>query len=137
MAGTYNDVVFSVSDGVDTVEQAVSLVIAATNQAPALARPVDRTVREGETLKFQLQALDPDSPNLTYTVKSLPTGAILNPHTGEFEWTPDYTQAGDYNLGFTVSDGNSQSLALGAIKVLNVNAAPVFDKLSGWEIQTG
>ena len=115
----------------------VSLVIAATNQAPYLQRPVDRTVREGETLKFKLNTIDPDSPNLTYTSKYLPAGAIFNPNTGEFIWTPDYTQAGEYNIGFTVSDGNSQSFALGAIKVLNVNAAPIFDKLGNWEIPAG
>ena len=136
-AGTYNNVTFYVSDGVETVQQTVSFVIAATDRAPALTRPTDRTVREGETVKFQLQAIAPDSPKLTYSAKSLPTGAILNPNTGVFEWTPDYTQAGDYNVGFTVSDGNSQSIALGTIKVLNVNAAPVFDKLSGWEAQVG
>ncbi|PSB57202.1 putative Ig domain-containing protein [Chamaesiphon polymorphus] len=134
-AGTYNGVEFFVSDGIETVSQTVNIIIAATNQAPYLQRPVDRTIREGETVKFKLNTIDPDSPNLTYSSKYLPTGAIFNPNTGEFEWTPDYTQAGDYNVGFTVSDGNNQSFALGAIKVLNVNAAPIFDKLGNWEIQ--
>ena len=136
-AGTYNDVIFYVSDGIDTVKQTVSIVIAATNQAPSIDRPANKTVREGDTVKFQLQAIDPDSPNLTYSTNTLPEGAVLNSQTGVFEWTPDYTQAGDYNLNFTVSDGSSKSSTLASIKVLNVNAAPIFDNLTGWEAQQG
>jgi hypothetical protein len=76
-AGTYNNIEFYVSDGIETVKQTVNIVIAATNQAPYLERPTDRTVREGETVKFKLNTIDPDSSNLIYTSKYLPSGAII------------------------------------------------------------
>ena len=144
-AGTY-DLDFYISDGIEIVKQTITLNIAPTNLAPTLAPVSNRTLLEGETVKFQIQGQDPDGDKVTYASNLLPAGATLDPITGVFSWTPAYTQAGVFTVPFVVSDGktptpspsqegsNIQSVKL---TVLNANATPVFDKLDKWEIQAG
>ncbi|MEH2362218.1 putative Ig domain-containing protein [Nostoc sp.] len=152
-AGTYENVQFTVSDGIEKVVQSATILIAPTNQAPTLIRPANTIVREGEKIRIQLQATDADitSPpsslptsdfrlptsHLTYNSNLLPGGSQLDPRTGLFEWTPAYFQAGEFEIPFTVSDGESITTQTTKITVLNVNAAPVFDNLGAWQIQEG
>jgi hypothetical protein len=63
-AGTYKDVVLSVTDGPHTVSKSFTILVAPVNEAPALAKPADRTIREGEPIRIQLLAVDPDASNL-------------------------------------------------------------------------
>ncbi|WP_404783509.1 putative Ig domain-containing protein [Altericista sp. CCNU0014] len=136
-AGTYENVQFTVSDGVNAVTQTTTILIAPVNQAPALIKPSDRTVREGETIRFQLQGQDPEGATLTYFSNLLPGGAVLDPKTGLFEWTPTYFQAGTFEIPFIVSDGSTTATQTVKLTVLNVNAAPEFEGLTPWQVAEG
>jgi YD repeat-containing protein len=136
-AGTYENVQFTVSDGVNTVTQTTTILIAPVNQAPALIKPSDRTVREGETVRFQLQGQDPEGATLTYFSKLLPGGAVLDPKTGLFEWTPTFFQAGTFEIPFIASDGSTTATQTVKLTVLNVNAAPEFEGLTPWQVAEG
>jgi hypothetical protein len=136
-AGTYENVQFTVSDGIERVTQSATILIAPTNQAPTLIRPANTIVREGEKVRIQLQSSDADGTTLSYNSNLLPGGSQLDPRTGLFEWTPAYFQAGEFEIPFTVSDGGSITTQTTKITVLNVNAAPVFDNLGAWQIQEG
>nr|WP_013334799.1 CARDB domain-containing protein [Gloeothece verrucosa]ADN18050.1 YD repeat protein [Gloeothece verrucosa PCC 7822] len=136
-AGTYKDVTFIVSDGIEQVQKATTFIIAPTNTAPTLLPPTPKSIQEGERIRFQLQANDPEGTQLTYSSNLLPPGSYLDPKTGVFEWTPSYFAAGVYNIPFTVSDGELTTTKTALITVNNVNAAPVFDKLDNWTIAEG
>ncbi len=133
-AGIYEDVTFVVSDGVHRVSQTTTFIIAPTNQAPTLLTFADKTVVEGDRLRLQLVASDPEGDSLTYFSNLLPGGSRLDPNTGVFEWTPGYFQAGDYTIPFSVSDGETVTTQTVRFEVLNVNAAPVFDSLDSWSV---
>src|SRR5262249_15342355 len=92
-AGTYT-VVFTVSDDVHASRCTTTLLTAEGTQVPTLVRPADRTVRQGDPVRVQLQADDPDGDTLTYSSPGLPVGADLNPTTGLFTWTPAYSVEG-------------------------------------------
>ena len=82
-----------------------------TNRLPVLDPIDNKIVTEGQLLQFSLNASDPDGDPLNYTFSviegsSFPEGATLNNSNGQFSWTPAFDQAGDYELEFTVSDGN-------------------------------
>ncbi len=136
-AGTYADVRFVVSDGLHQVSQATTLLIAPAALAPTLRRPSDRTVREGDPVRIDLQAADPDGKPLTFSSTQLPPGASLDPNTGAFRWTPTFFQHGTFVIPFTVSNGVKSTPQKTTITVLNVNAAPVFDNLDGFQVQEG
>ncbi|NJR16287.1 MAG: tandem-95 repeat protein [Calothrix sp. CSU_2_0] len=136
-AGTYENIQFVVNDGKERVTQTINILVAQSNQAPTLTKPADIVVREGEFARIQLKATDADGTGLTYFSNLLPGGATLDPTTGLFTWTPAYFQAGEFEVPFSVSDGETITTQTTKIIVLNVNAAPVFEGLTGWEAQEG
>ncbi len=136
-ARTYADVQFFVSDGVNQVSVATTLLIAPTQQQPTLVQPADRTVVEGESVHIPLQASDPQGDPLSFSSTMLPGGAYLDPNTGVFDWTPAYFQQGVFQIPFTVSDGQLSVTQTTTITVLNVDAPPRFDNLSSWRVAEG
>ncbi len=136
-AGTYEDVTFTVSDGVNEVSQVTTLTIRPVNQSPHLTPIVDHVVQEGELARIKLTASDPEGAAVTYSSPLLPGGATLHPETGLFEWQPAFFQAGEFTIPLEVSDGTATTTETVTITVLNANAAPEFDDLGSWEIREG
>jgi YD repeat-containing protein len=127
--GTYPNITLGVSDGVNTVTKSFTLQVTPVNQPATLTPVPDRTVREGDPIHIQLRASDPEGDPLTYSSPLLPPGALLDPNTGVFEWTPSYTQAGVYTAPFHVSDGTNDTVINTIFTVVNANVAPIFDQL--------
>ncbi len=136
-AGTYPDVRFLVTDGISQASISVTLVVAEGRQAPVLIKPADRTLREGDRIRFYLQAEGDAEADLTFSCEIPPYGATLHPETGLFEWTPGYTQAGVYDVAFAVSDGSDTSTATVRLTVTNANGAPEFEQQEGWQVFEG
>jgi hypothetical protein len=55
----------------------------------------------------------------------LPDGATFDAATRTFIWTPDYNQAGDYQVQFEVSDNSLTTVEQIIITVIHVNRPPV------------
>jgi hypothetical protein len=118
-----------VSDGVFTSSINVKIKVLDVNVAPVIQPIADKTVNTGQTLTFEVIATDDDGDALTYGyIGSLPQGAIFDATTHKFNWKPTSTQAGDYEVTFFVYDGKLTATVTVKIKVIKVNAAPVFTK---------
>jgi hypothetical protein len=103
------------------------------NGAPVFtAGGESQSVDENRTLTFGVDATDPDGDALTYTAADLPEGATFDPATRQFSWTPDYTQAGEYTVTFTASDG-TRSYSLSGTKevTITVRDVTVAEQISG------
>ncbi len=122
-AGSYN-VTFTVSDGSLSATVTITITVTNTNRAPTLTSPGNKSVNENANLTFTVSGSDPDGEALTYSASGLPPGATFNTSTRTFSWTPSYSQAGSYNVTFTVSDGSLSASATITITVANVNRAP-------------
>ncbi|MCB1942331.1 MAG: putative Ig domain-containing protein, partial [Candidatus Accumulibacter sp.] len=136
-AGTYSDVRFLVSDGLHTLSESTTLVIAPTPQPPSFAKPANFTGREGDPIQIQLRASDVHGAALSFSSDLLPPGAFLDPQSGMFHWTPDATQHGVFSVPISVSNGQASTSQTLAIVVLNVNAAPAFENLRDFQIPEG
>lgn len=85
-----------------------NVTVTEKTEAPIIADIPDKTVRELTTLSVAVVANDPDIPSssLTYSLETAPSGAIINPTTGMFTWTPGAGLApGDYIIGVKVAKG--------------------------------
>jgi len=120
---------FKVNDGeFDSNIATVSITVNPVNDPPVLEPIGNKSVTEGNLLEFDISAIDPDGDNLTYlAAPPLPAGASLNSATGQFTWTPDYHQAGTYDVGFSASDGSLSDSGAISIEVSDVvlNQPPV------------
>ena len=91
-----------------------------------------QSVDENRALTFGVDATDPDGDPVTYSASGLPAGATFDPASRQFSWTPDYTQAGTYEVTFTASDGTrSYSLSTDKTVTITVRNVTVDEQLAG------
>ncbi|MBI5193734.1 MAG: tandem-95 repeat protein, partial [Nitrospirae bacterium] len=127
-SGSYN-VTFTISDGSLSASEVVTISVSNVNRSPVLNAIGAKAVNEGSNLNFTVSGSDPDGDALTYSATGLPVGAAFNTTTGLFNWAPDYTQSGSYNVTFTVSDGSLSASEIVAMTVSNVNRVPVLNAI--------
>lgn len=66
----------------------------------------DKTVHEGNLLKFSVATNNPDESTLSFSAENLPDGAYFDTETQTFSWTPTYAQADVYSdIHIEVSNG--------------------------------
>lgn len=95
------------------------------NGAPAFAAGGEtQTVDENRSLSFGVEATDPDGDAITYSASGLPAGASFDAATRQLTWTPTYTQAGEYTVTFTASDGD-KSYSLSSTKSVTISVRDV------------
>lgn len=141
-AGTY-DITFTATRGV-SASRVVRINVGNVCRPPVLTVPTSTIAgSEGQALTFNVTATDPDSgETLTLTSPNLPTGATFPVTTSTsgtiqqaFNWTPDFTQAGNYTVTFSVTDNCSPTQRNDArnvtISIANVNRAPVATPQTG------
>jgi hypothetical protein len=110
------------------------------NSAPVISVSASSSVNESQPLIFTLSATDPDNNPITYSATNLPTGAALNPTTGEFTWTPDFNEAGTYQVTFTATENTPEALSDSEtviITVNNTNRAPELTPIGNQTINEG
>lgn len=127
-AGTYSNIVISVSDGSSTRSLpafAVSVVKAA-NAIPVISGIPPTSVKAGTPYSFRPTASDPDGQSLRFSVQNLPTWATLDTATGTMTGTASNAQAGSYSsIVISVTDGiATASLAPFSISVQATNSLP-------------
>ncbi len=127
--GSYS-VVFTVSDaGGATDSETVTISVGNVNRPPVLTAIPAKTIAENQTLTFTVSATDPDGDILTFYAGVAPSGATFDLTTHAYTWTPGYSQAGEYEQYFLVTDGTSYAYSVVNITVTNVNRAPVWSTL--------
>ena len=127
--GTIYNVTFYATDGIDSDSEVVAITVNdAGNQAPVLDPIAPMTVNETENLNIVITASDPDFEIPALSAVNMPLGATLTDNldgTGTFDFTPDYTQAGIYNITFIASDGFLADSQIVTLTVNDANRPPV------------
>ncbi len=81
--------------------------IVPSNQDPILDPIGNRVVNEGQNIQFTVSATDPNGDPLIFdtgNIAPLPSGATFNEASRTFSWTPNFNQAGSYQVTFYVRD---------------------------------
>ncbi len=114
-------------------EDAATFTVNAVNDPPVLAEIGAQLVTEGGNLNFTTSASDVENNVLTMTIEDMPTNATYADNgdgTAVFDFNPDYSQAGVYDVSFIVSDGFAADTEIVAITVNEFgNNAPVLDPI--------
>ena len=117
-----------VSDGISNDTESVTIEVAETNVAPALAPIGNKAATEGQLLTFTATATDIDVPvqSLSFSLGvTAPAGAAIT-SGGIFTWTPSETQGGQsFTFDVTVTDGVTTTTETITITVAESNVAPV------------
>ena len=140
-SGVYS-VTFFASDGALVDSEVVSITVnEAGNQSPVLNSIGAQSVAEGANLNLLITSSDPEGVAPSLTTGSLPTGASFVDNgngTGTFDWTPDFTQAGSYNVTFFATDDSTAvDSEVVAITVQQVNVPPVLAPIGTQVVDEG
>ena len=118
--------------------QSFTIDVAGGNQAPTLDVPASEHLREGQSFSFTVAGSDPEGQVLSFVADNLPPGSHFDGSTGVFDWTPSYTDAGDYPaVSFTVSDGTNVVTKLVDFLVDQVDAPPVLHGIPDRTVRQG
>ncbi|WP_457550455.1 VWA domain-containing protein [Archaeoglobus sp.] len=118
-------------------EQRFEIYANYTNNPPQIeVKKKEYTVKEGSTLNFTVEAIDPDGHSVTVTAINLPNGASFDRNV--FTWTPSYDYVVHPNTSKTVTVTFKAVDKYGAsttknvtITVEDVDRAPVIDRIEG------
>jgi photosystem II stability/assembly factor-like uncharacterized protein len=103
--GTFN-LTIKASDG--SLVDSEKITITVTNRPPVLSAIGHKSLVFNQSLSFGVSATDPDLLTPTFTVLNKPTAASFIDNgngTGNFSWSPTYSDIGNYFLVFIASDG--------------------------------
>ncbi|WP_372895479.1 putative Ig domain-containing protein, partial [Stieleria sp.] len=160
------EIPITVDDGVDVTELTLQVTALNENAAPRTDAVGQWVVQEGQTVRFQVFANDPDRPGtlppqrdpsgelietqtfgVPYTIvtsaSNLPPGSTFDLETGMFQWTPGFDAAGNYTPEFTSTDDGDQTglpksdIVQVPITVLNTNRPPVLDLIDNVVLRRG
>jgi PKD repeat protein len=107
--GTYS-VLLTVDDGTDTVTQTHTVVVA--NVAPEFTSTPLAIAEEGVLYNYLPVIVDPGDEVFTWSLAaSAPAAMVMDPTTGELNWTPGYadTLIGTFAVTLAVDDGDGAS----------------------------
>lgn len=114
-AGTYPNIVISVSDGHTSVSLAAFTITVTglppglpTDTPPTITGTPATSVQAGANYSFQPAASDADGNTLTFAIANKPSWATFSTTTGQLSGTPATTNVGTYsNITISVSDGTT------------------------------
>lgn len=103
-----------------TDEKSFTVSVVNKNRPPAWARISDKTIPEGRTFAFAVEAVDPDEEIPVLSASPLPAGAMFQDNrdgTGTFLWASRLDQAGTYKIVFSAHDGQLKDTQTVAVKL--------------------
>ena len=106
----------------------VGIAVPRTNRPPELAPIAPVSLDEGSTLHVAVSATDPDGDTVTLSAPGLAIpNVVLDAVTGQLMLSPDFDQAGHYDVRLRASDGTEAIEMLVAIEVRDASppAQPV------------
>lgn len=125
-AGTFSNIIISVSDGqaTDSLAAFAITVSASDNRAPTITGTPATSVSVDADYNFQPTGSDADGDALTYSIQNKPSWASFNTATGALSGTPGTADTGSFaNVAISVSDGKATTaLAAFSITVTQVQA---------------
>ena len=127
----------TVSDGTDSVTQAITVNItdvdeAVPNSAPSITSSATFSAAENQTSIGTVTATDADGDSLTYSLSGTDASSLsINSSSGvmTFKTAPDYETKSTYTATVTASDGSntsSQDITVTVTDIVESLAAPVF-----------
>jgi hypothetical protein len=123
-SGTYPDVRFEVTDGDLAVFENITLTVINVNRPPTFtAIPSNGSVfNETDIIYISTNAMDLDNDTLSYSIKIDNTQVSTS---SSYNWTTNYTDAGNHEINISVSDGTE--MVSKRISVYINNASPRYD----------
>jgi hypothetical protein len=120
-------------------------LVTVSTRPPVFSALADQAVLEGDTLKLDVSAADPDGRKIALSLTNKPTGATLVDNgngTGRVLWTPDFVGPNSADMspfvfGIRATNGTASTDIAAHVTVINRNRAPIIAAASSFQVQAG
>ena len=129
------DIIVTASDGANTAERTVAIMVTDENEAPVFTSDAAVSVADNQALAYTALATDADGDTLSYNLSGTDAALFtIDAATGEVRFieAPDSENPGDadgdnvYDIVVTASDGTNSTDQAVAITVTDENDPPIF-----------
>ena len=135
-AGTFSNIIISVSDGKLSTSLAAFSIQVTANAAPTISGTPAGRVTSGVPYQFVPTAADADRDTLSFSISGKPAWASFSAATGALGGTPSAADAGTYsNIVISVNDGKSTT-SLPAFSIQVSAAAATGSAVLTWTAPT-
>lgn len=100
--GGIHEVTLTASAGGKTSSITTRLIV---KGQPLIAMDTEAALTATQAYTYNVVASDPTGEAIVLSVNHLPAGAVFDPVTGLFSWTPGQLDAGNYSVVFQASNG--------------------------------
>lgn len=123
---------FLIDDGGGGIDrEPVTITVNHVDRKPEITPLAKQTVEEAQPLTLVISGNEPDREDqdkISFKMENLPAGAVFDPASHTFTWTPSYDQSGTYNnIKAIMIAGNLSDTTTLAITVNHVNRPPALD----------
>ena len=134
------DIIVTASDGTNTAERTVAIMVTDENEPPIFTSDAAVSVAENQTAAYTALATDADGDNLSYNLSGTDAALfMIDGATGEVRFieAPDFENPGDadgdnvYDIVVTASEGTISTDQAVAITVTDENDSTPFERLLG------
>ena len=132
------DIIVTASDGVNTAERTVAIMVTDENDPPIFTSDAAVSVAENQTVAYTALATDADGDDLSYSLSGTDAALfMIDATTGEVRFieAPDFEAPGDtdgdnvYDIVVTASDGTISTDQAVAITVTDETDITAFERL--------
>ncbi len=135
--GTYEDVIFAVSDGALSASDSITITVGDVNRAPT-ADDLTTTTDEDTSVDIDLSCTDPDGDSVTYTVFDPSEGSWGEVDSDTVTYTPNGDHFGTDKFEYKCNDGTTDSPNADVdITINSINDAPVLDEIGNKRVDEG
>ena len=138
--GSYNVTFVATDNGTPSLAalEQITITVQSTNRTPVLNYISPASCNEGDSIKFNVYATDPDGTIPFLRVDTLPKNATFvdsGNGAGTFTFRPNFIQSGLYDLRFTANDGISTASQHVLIQVIEKgNQAPILGPIGALSV---
>lgn len=130
---------FVLDDGAGGIDRdAVTITVLHVDRPPKIDVIADAVVDEANVLTVRLSGQELDKEDLdkiSFSMFNLPPGAVFDPASRTFSWTPTYEQSGSYNrVSAVMKAGKLSDTTFFNITVNHINRPPVLAALANQQI---
>ena len=99
------------------------------NEAPVIQSSPPLSAKLGDDYSYQVEAIDDNDADLTYSLLLSPEGMTIDSSTGLLTWTPTEDQVGENDVTIKVSDGwngitQDFSIEVRLVKLSSISVLP-------------
>lgn len=103
----------------------ITIRVASLNLAPVYNGAVTFDVTRGVRFEQTFEASDPEGSSVLFLCTACPSGASLDPQSGNFVWVPGAASGAQVSATITITDGKNTTPVELSFNIASVNSPPV------------